>query len=873
MAIQCFADHPGQPLEAPKDQDRKKKGGGKTVSSYFKGQLDDLMTTLYKTEPHFIRCVVPNTHKQPGGVEPGLIMHQYRCNGVLAGIAICRKVGILRADQSHRVLFVSQGFPNKMNYREFRSRYNILAAQEVARAKNDKSAAREVLQVIKLDAEKFRLGHTKVFFRAGVLGYMEEVREERLATVLAWLQAAARGKAARMKFSRLQEQKLALYCVQRTVRNHVIARTWRWMQLWLLIKPSLKCLQFSKFKAEFEKKIALGTANIEAAVAECEAVTEEHRKLEADKQELQLALKSGGSAVEELVDKTNRLEASKNDLQKQVADLDCRIQTEEDLLRSLEQSEQRGSAEGVKLREEVGQLERAIDQCEEDKTNKDDQIKSLREEITNQEDLIGKMMKEKKGTSQDQQKIEEDIQALEDRSLHLNKIKNKLEQSLDESEDCLEREKKAKSDIEKSKRKTEMDLKLVQEAINDFEHHIADLTLCQQRKDKEAQGYLAKIEDESSLGNKYSKQVKELADRISEIEEELLVERTQRGKAEKSRAVLSEDLADIINRLEEAGADTSVQIELNKAREAEMLKLKAELEEANLAAESQTSQLRSRHNKKMGELGQQIDNESKMKTKAERDKAKMEMDLTEAKSCLDEAMRERNNVEKASKLTLSQIVDANNRLDEVTRSVNEAEVRQKILGVENQDVQRQIEELDKTIANFSKQKISLTTQLEDTKRFAEAETRERAGLLSKYKSLASHIENLKVRIEDEVRKKADGAKALSRHLADVTIWKSKYENEGITRLEELESNKSKILARLSESEETIESINKKLVSNEKSILRSENIITNTVYSTIKVQSLGEKQMAKPTCGVSRVSINHRQFLIAVWFSVFFLFFC
>ena len=37
------------------------------MSSYFKGQLDDLMTTLYKTEPHFIRCVVPNTHKQPGG--------------------------------------------------------------------------------------------------------------------------------------------------------------------------------------------------------------------------------------------------------------------------------------------------------------------------------------------------------------------------------------------------------------------------------------------------------------------------------------------------------------------------------------------------------------------------------------------------------------------------------------------------------------------------------------------------------------------------------------------------------------------------------------------------------------------------------------
>ena len=39
LMIQCFADHPGQPIEAKKDDGaRKKKGGGKTVSSYFKGE-------------------------------------------------------------------------------------------------------------------------------------------------------------------------------------------------------------------------------------------------------------------------------------------------------------------------------------------------------------------------------------------------------------------------------------------------------------------------------------------------------------------------------------------------------------------------------------------------------------------------------------------------------------------------------------------------------------------------------------------------------------------------------------------------------------------------------------------------------------------
>merc|ERR1719295_512757 len=157
MAQLCFIDHPGQPLETPKDQERKKGKGGKTVSSYFKGQLDDLMGVLYKTEPHFIRCVVPNTHKIPGGIEPALIMHQYKCNGVLAGIAICRA-----------------GFPNKLVCPEFKARYNIIGAAAVAKAKNDKAAAQAVMDIVKLDKEKFRLGHTLVFFRAGIGGWMEE---------------------------------------------------------------------------------------------------------------------------------------------------------------------------------------------------------------------------------------------------------------------------------------------------------------------------------------------------------------------------------------------------------------------------------------------------------------------------------------------------------------------------------------------------------------------------------------------------------------------------------------------------------------------------------------------------------------------------
>ena len=91
-----------------------------------------------------------------------------------------------------------------------------------------------------------------IFF---VSGYMEEVREDKIGSVLAWLQAGARGKSSRMQFKKLQDQKLALYCCQRSIRMLMISKTWKWMQIWMAIKPNLKCTQFGKYKKEYEDKI------------------------------------------------------------------------------------------------------------------------------------------------------------------------------------------------------------------------------------------------------------------------------------------------------------------------------------------------------------------------------------------------------------------------------------------------------------------------------------------------------------------------------------------------------------------------------------------------------------------------------------------
>merc|ERR1712154_472220 len=248
--------------------------------------------------------------------------------------------------------------------------------------------------VIKLDKEKFRLGHTKVFFRAGILGYMEEVREDKIGSVLSWLQAGARGKGSRMQFKKLQDQKLALYCCQRTISAYMLSKTWKWLQIWLAIKPNLKCTQFGKYKKEYEDKISVAEANIDKAIADCNAVTDQHARLNDQKSELQLALSSGGSAVQDIIDKTNRLEGAKNDLQKQVDDTDKRVKGEEDLINGIQQSGVKVSSDDNRLREEIKNLENECEKCEEDKSTKDNQIHTLRDEIAHQEELIAKLQKE-----------------------------------------------------------------------------------------------------------------------------------------------------------------------------------------------------------------------------------------------------------------------------------------------------------------------------------------------------------------------------------------------------------------------------------------------------------------------------------------------
>merc|ERR1712002_1452948 len=222
LLVHLWRDHPGQPTTAPKDEGKKKKkgGGGKTVSSVYLVSLGELMVTLHNCEPHFVRCLVPNTHKKPGEVEPALIMHQLTCNGVLEGIRICMR-----------------GFPNRMLYPDFKMRYAILGAAEIASSEDNKTAVYALMDKINFSRERYRLGHTLVFFRAGALAGLEEARDEIVIKLVRTIQGEALKRIRGKAYAKRRDQRELIKVCQRQFRRYQALRDWGWFVIIQKTRP------------------------------------------------------------------------------------------------------------------------------------------------------------------------------------------------------------------------------------------------------------------------------------------------------------------------------------------------------------------------------------------------------------------------------------------------------------------------------------------------------------------------------------------------------------------------------------------------------------------------------------------------------------
>lgn len=271
----------------------------------YRESLNSLMSMLNLTHPHFIRCIIPNEKKTSGLLDASLVLNQLTCNGVLEGIRICRK-----------------GFPNRNLHGDFKQRYAILAAKEAKSDDDPKKAAEAVLSKLVNDGsltdENFRVGKTKVFFKAGVLAHLEDLRDEKLGEVLTGFQARIRSYLYLSDRRRRMQQRRGLLIVQRNIRAWSVLRTWEWFLLYGKIKPMLKSGKEGEEMEKMNQKIKEleeTITNEEKARKELESTS---TKLLEERNNVFNELEAAKAQLSDIDDRLNRLSTLKTDVDKQI---------------------------------------------------------------------------------------------------------------------------------------------------------------------------------------------------------------------------------------------------------------------------------------------------------------------------------------------------------------------------------------------------------------------------------------------------------------------------------------------------------------------------------------------------------------------------
>merc|ERR1719471_1601014 len=354
LLVHLWRDHPGQSAPPEDDKKKKKKGGGaKTVSSVYLVQLNDLMTTLHNTEPHFIRCIVPNTHKQPLVVETELIMHQLTCNGVLEGIRVCML-----------------GFPNRMLYPDFKMRYAILGAAEIASSSDNKVAVRALMEKVAFPAEKYQLGHTKVFFRAGALAGLEEVRDGTVLRLVRWMQGQCYGYIRRGVYQKKYDQRELMKVCQRNFRKYQGLRDWGWFILIQKTKPLIGRVDLEEELRLLEERANSAYGAYMDQLETKKRLEQENKTIDEEKKTLMKQLEAEQGNLSEYTERQAKAAAMK-------ADLEVQLEAANEKLVEMEAARQQAGldkkaleADNVLIKKDITDLEAAIQKLEQEKTNR-----------------------------------------------------------------------------------------------------------------------------------------------------------------------------------------------------------------------------------------------------------------------------------------------------------------------------------------------------------------------------------------------------------------------------------------------------------------------------------------------------------------------
>lgn len=312
-----------------------KKGMFRTVSQLYKEQLARLMSTLSNTNPHFVRCIIPNHEKKHGVLNAHLVLDQLRCNGVLEGIRICR-----------------QGFPTRLPFQEFRQRYEKLLAPDVNPAgfMDGKEAVRRIVNNLEVDANLYRIGQSKIFFRAGVVAELEEMRDQKLSALVEAFQAQCRGWLGRRVMVRRREQEAAIKILQRNGLAWMRLREWQWWRLLTKVKPLLEVTNKDELIAERELELKVTSEKLRRSEVFIADYKQQMEKMDEERMVLKTRLDAESSERAEMFEERSRIAARKMELETILEEVSKRLEGEE-------QKSKNAESETRKLMEQVRHLE------------------------------------------------------------------------------------------------------------------------------------------------------------------------------------------------------------------------------------------------------------------------------------------------------------------------------------------------------------------------------------------------------------------------------------------------------------------------------------------------------------------------------------
>ncbi|CAL8333707.1 unnamed protein product [Merluccius merluccius] len=754
---------------------KTRKGMFRTVGQLYKEQLSNLMATLRNTNPNFVRCIIPNHEKKAGKLEPHLVLDQLRCNGVLEGIRICR-----------------QGFPNRVVFQEFRQRYEILTPNSIPKGFMDgKQACVLMIKALELDPNLYRIGQSKVFFRAGVLAHLEEERDMKITDVIINFQAWCRGYVARRAFAKRQQQLTAMKVIQRNCVAYLKLRNWQWWRLFTKVKPLLQVSrQEEEMLAKEEELIKVKERQLEAQ-QQLKEFESKQQQLSAEKMALQEQLQAEIELCAEAEEMRSRLSTRKQELEDILHDLESRLEEEEERVTQMSSERKKMQTNITDLEQQLDEEEAARQKLQLEKVTMDAKLKKIEEEVMMLDDQNNKLNKEKKLLEERISEFTSNLSEEEEKSKSLQKLKNKHEAMITDLEDRLRKEEKQRQELEKGRRKLEGDSTDLHDQIADLQAQIADLKAQLAKKEEELLAALARIEQEASAKNLAQKKIRELEAQISELQEDLELERQARSKAEKHRRDLGEELEALKTELEDTLDSTAAQQELRSKRETEVSQLKKTLDDEAKVYEQQMADMRHKHNQACDELNEQLEQAKRNKASVEKTKQTLESEWNELQIEMKTLTQSKSDSEHRRKKAETQLQELLLKHGESERQRTELAEKMTKMQSELDNVSGLLSEAESNGIKASKDCSFVESTLADTQELLQEETRQKLSLNTRLRQLEDEQNNLREMLEEEEESKRNVEKQVATLQSQLVEMKKKMEQEALS-LEGSEEGRKRI---------------------------------------------------------------------------------